>query len=566
MGRPYVSADAIVGFDHHSDEFNLNEREVNADLRSRCPVAWNEKYGGFWYVSSYDAVEQVARDGDTFAHKYEPNAADGVNYQGEMGVPRPEGQPPLGIGEVDGPYHLALRRALTPFFSSGAIEKMRPFMEQSVHWFLDQRIADGRMDLVLDYASPVPAILTMRLMGLPYDNWQLYATLFHSVMDASDGDAYNKAIAEVPAMIDGLLKFAATRRADPADDLTSFLGRFEFDGKRLDDNQLIDILWNLIGGGVDTTTSLTALSLLHLGTHRDLRQQLIDRPELYQTAGDEYLRYCSVNKTLSRTVSRDTVLGGQQLRRNDQVLISWFAANHDEREFERADEVVLDRAPNRHVAFGLGPHRCIGAPLARVMFQVMVKAVLERMPDYVVELDGVHQYSGNPSMTGLGKLPVTFTPGVPLGTSGPPDLEERELLAGQRGVGELFDVGAADDPVEESHEIGVGDQRDAELVGLITLAVLGVGVVADHQRRLGVDCVGVGQPRVRDPLDELFVRAVHLGRQRHPHALHQRAARDKPAGVQIRARQSRGQHLQRAQLLVGDLAVGPLPPRHRPQR
>ena len=119
MGRPDVSADVIVGFDHHSDEFNLNEREVNADLRSRCPVAWNEKYGGFWYVSSYDAVEQVARDGDTFAHKYEPNAADGVNYQGEMGVPRPEGQPPLGIGEVDGPYHLALRRALTPFFSIG---------------------------------------------------------------------------------------------------------------------------------------------------------------------------------------------------------------------------------------------------------------------------------------------------------------------------------------------------------------------------------------------------------------------------------------------------------------
>ena len=91
-------------------------------------------------------------------------------------------------------------------------------------------------------------------------------------------------------MIDGLPKFAATRRADPADDLTSFLGRFEFDGKRLDDKQLIDILWNLIGGGVDTTTSLTALSLLHLGTHRNLRQQLIDRPELYQTAGDEFAR------------------------------------------------------------------------------------------------------------------------------------------------------------------------------------------------------------------------------------------------------------------------------------
>jgi cytochrome P450 len=383
MDRADVSADAIVEFDHHSDEFGRDEQAVNADLRLRCPVAWNEQYGGFWYVTGFDAVAAIARDGEVFAHKYEPDAADGVNYQGEMGVPRPEGQPPLGIGEVDGPYHLALRRALTPFFSSGAVEKMRPFMEQSVHWFLDQRIADGAMDLVLDYASPVPAILTMRLMGLPYDNWQLYANLFHSVMDAPDADAY------------------------------------DFDGKHLDDNQLIDILWNLIGGGVDTTTSLTALSLLHLGTHPDLRQQLVERPELYRTAADEFLRYCSVNKTLSRTVSRDTELGGQQLRRNDQVLISWFAANRDARAFDRPDDVVLDRAPNRHVAFGLGPHRCIGAPLARVMFEVMVKAVLERIPYYVVDVAGVHHYAGNPSMTGLGKLPVTFTPGTSLGTSRP---------------------------------------------------------------------------------------------------------------------------------------------------
>ena len=99
--RSKVSADVVVDFDHHSDEFNLNELQINAELRRRCPVAWNENYGGFWFFSSYDAVAQTARDGDTFAHKYEPDAADGVNYQGEMGVPRPEGQPALGIGEVD---------------------------------------------------------------------------------------------------------------------------------------------------------------------------------------------------------------------------------------------------------------------------------------------------------------------------------------------------------------------------------------------------------------------------------------------------------------------------------
>jgi cytochrome P450 len=289
-------------------------------------------------------------------------------------------------------------------------------MEQSVHWFLDQRIADGQMDLVGDYASPVPAILTMRLMGLPYDDWQRYANLFHSVMAASGGDDYQRAIAEVPAMLDGLLKFIAARRAAPGDDLTSFLVQFDIDGRHLTDTQLLDILWNLIGGGVDTTTSLTALSLLHLGTHPELRAQLIERPQLYRTAAEEFLRFFSVNKQLSRTVSRDTVLGGQPLRRNDRLLVSWIGANHDETEFDSPGEVVLDRSPNRHVAFGLGPHRCIGAPLARVMFEVMVKAVLDRLPDYVVDLNGVQRYTGNPTMDGVGRLPVIFTPGRPLGT------------------------------------------------------------------------------------------------------------------------------------------------------
>ena len=118
-------------------------------------------------------------------------------------------------------------------------------------------------------------------------------------------------------------------------------------------------------------------------------------------------------------MTRDIILGGQQLRRNDRVVISWLAANHDEHEFDRPDEVILDRLPNRHLAFGLGPHRCIGSHLARVMFEVMVKAVLDRIPDYQVDVAGVHEYLGNPSMTGLGKLPVTFTPGMSLGTSRP---------------------------------------------------------------------------------------------------------------------------------------------------
>jgi cytochrome P450 len=408
--RPDASVDVVVDFDHHSDEYNLNELAINKGLRSKCPVAWNTNYGGFWFLTSYEAVSRAARDGDTFAHKYEPNADDGVDYQGEMGVPRPEGQPALGIGEVDGPYHQALRHALAPFFSPGAVQRLKPFMEQKAREFLDQKITAGRMDLVLDYASPVPAILTMKLMGLPLDNWHLYANLFHSVMAVpQDSPEYLDAIAKVPEMMQGVLDYAAARRANPEDDLTSFLLQFEFDGQRLTDDQLLNIIWNLIGGGVDTTTSQTALTLLHLGTHPELRQQLIDHPELYRTATDEFLRYFSVNQTLSRTVTKDVELNGQLLRKNDKVVISWLSANHDENEFPNPHQVILDRTPNRHLAFGLGPHRCIGSHLARSMSETMVKAVLDRIPDYRVDIDNVQQYLGNPSMTGLGKLPVTFT-------------------------------------------------------------------------------------------------------------------------------------------------------------
>ena len=314
-----------------------------------------------------------------------------------MGVPRPEGQPALGIGEVDGDYHLALRHALAPFFSPGAVEKMQPFMEEKAHEFLDQKIDHGQMDLVLDYASPVPAILTMKLMGLPLDNWQLYANLFHSVMAVpQDSPEYINAISQVPAMMQEVIEFATERRGNPKDDLTSFLIQFEFDGQRLTDEQLLNIVWNLIGGGVDTTTSQTALTLLHLGTHPELRQQLIDHPELYRTAIDEFLRYFSVNQQLSRTVTRDVTVQGQHLRRNDRVIISWLAANHDEHEFERADEVMLDRSPNRHLAFGLGPHRCIGSHLARLMSEVMIRAVLDRIPDYRVDLERRPPLPGQP--------------------------------------------------------------------------------------------------------------------------------------------------------------------------
>ena len=154
-------------------------------------------------------------------------------------------------------------------------------------------------------------------------------------------------MAHVPEMMGKLLAFAAERRERPEEDLTSLLVLLEFDGAPLNDEEVLSILVNLVGGGVDTTTSLAAWSFKIMAEQPELRHQLIERPELYDTAADEFLRYTSVNQTLSRTVTKDVIVEGQTVRQNDRVLISWLAANHDEHEFDRADQLILDRSPNR---------------------------------------------------------------------------------------------------------------------------------------------------------------------------------------------------------------------------
>jgi cytochrome P450 len=156
-----------------------------------------------------------------------------------------------------------------------------------------------------------------------------------------------------------------------------------------------------------------------LAQHRELRQQLIDRPELDVSATEEFLRYFSVAQTLSRTITRDVTLGGQQLRRNDRLLMSWLSANHDETKFDSPDEVILDRPMNRHLAFGLGPHRCIGSHLARAIFAISVREILRRIPDYEVDAGRVRQYLGHPAITGIVDLPATFTPGRIVGAPRP---------------------------------------------------------------------------------------------------------------------------------------------------
>ena len=410
---------AEVDFDHHSLSW-LAERHVhNHELRQRCPVIWNKRYGGFWFVSGYDEVAAIARHSDTFSPLYQENPVDGLQFLGIMGIPR-GGMPPVGIAESVGNRHAALRRVVNPFMLPPAVAKDRPFLDQAATWFLDQRIADGAMDMVSDFTNPVPAIWTMRILGLPAESWLHYAEYFHATAAyPQDSNEYQQAVARNPELIAEAIQLLDERRKSPGDDLLSELVTMEVDGETLGNEELVPILWNLIGGGLDTTTSLTALSLYHLDAHHDLRQRLIDDPELLIPATEEFLRFTSVNETLSRTVTKDVELGGQQLKRGDFLILSWLSANFDEKVFDRPDEVILDRTPNPHMAFGVGPHRCIGMHIARSLFEVMMREVLTRIPGYVVDRDATRFYKGNPELAGVVTMPVTFPAGVAVGMERP---------------------------------------------------------------------------------------------------------------------------------------------------
>jgi cytochrome P450 len=410
---------AEADFDHLSLEWLADRYRHNDELRRQSPVVWNKKYG-YWYVTGYDEVAAVSRDSETFTPGFDEHAPDGLYRIGIMGVPRDPGLPPVGIAEAEAGRHTALRRAINPFMLPAAVDGDRPFLEHAATWCLDQKIEGGEMDMVLDFTNPVPAIWTMRLMGLPPTKWRYWAEYFHSATAyGREMPEYRAAVARTPEMVAEVIEVIGERRRQPGDDLLSRLVTMEIDGRPMTDDQLVAVMWNLIGGGVDTTTSVTSLALVHLSEHPELRDRLAKSPDLLAAACEEYLRWTTVNEMLSRTCTRDTELGGQHIKRGEFVMMSWLGADHDPAVFPDPDVVDVDRSPNAHLAFGVGSHRCIGLHVARMMFEVMMREVLARIPDYVVDREGTKYYQGNPKLHGVVKMPVTFTPGIAQGVSRP---------------------------------------------------------------------------------------------------------------------------------------------------
>jgi cytochrome P450 len=236
----------------------------------------------------------------------------------------------------------------------------------------------------------------------------------HKIVYASqDSPAYADALEGTRWILGQVLAEIQRRRRERelGEDLLGRLLGWSAGGDPLTDQEILDLAWLVIVGGLDNTSSLLANALMHLHRNHADRDRLRGDAELTRSAFHEFLRYFSVTQALSRTATRDTVVAGSPVREGERVMISWAAANRDPETFGRPDEIVLDRTPNKHLGFGVGVHRCVGALLAEEMFVITLQRILERMPDYVIHESMLEPYPSAGIAVGYINMPARFTPG-----------------------------------------------------------------------------------------------------------------------------------------------------------
>ncbi|MET8877940.1 cytochrome P450 [Nocardia sp. NPDC004604] len=406
-------------FDHHSAEYAADPWATNISMNTHAPVSYSRRHGGFWLMAGFDEVSQVAHQPELFSSAHElPNTPG--RPQGTVVPASTFRGLPL---EIDPPEFTEWRRALNSFFSPPAARRLRPRIQQYASWCVDKYIETGEIDLVLDLSNPVPALITLELVGLPMEDWRVFADVLHALVYTLPGTPeFDRVEADFARLIETVRALVPQRRAHPQDDFVSFLTQLEIGGKKLDDEDVVAVCNAVIPGGVDTTTALLASTLDYLDRNREARKRLIESPELIPDVCDEFLRYFTPVMGAGRTAMADASVGGCPIRKGDRVLLSWAAANLDAKVFPNPELIDLDRDAGKQAAFGIGIHRCIGRHIARMDFEVVIGEVLARMPDYQIVEGAAEKYPTVGQIHGYMQMPVRFTPGARIGSqpSSPP--------------------------------------------------------------------------------------------------------------------------------------------------
>jgi len=403
-----------IELDRHSPDYRTDFEDLAEDLHSRCPVAWNEKHGGYWFVSGNQELFDIARQSDLLSNDNDITGT-GSGYRGISIPPPPRDRNSIrgGFLEMDPPAQRHYRQALNPYLSPAAVARWQPFLDEITRACIDERITTGRIDFVDDLANIVPAVFTLAMLGIPLKEWEIYCEPTHASVYTPPSSPDYPRVREMSMLMGArTMEHVQAIKAQPRPGLIDALLNAEIVGSNPSDVDVLSAIMLLIGGGFDTTTALTAHSLEWLSQHPQQRARLsAERESLLDSATEEFLRFYTPATGDGRTVAKDAQVAGTRLQEGERLWLSWAMSNRDPSVFEDPNTVHLDRKGNRHASFGLGVHRCIGSNVARAAFKTMLRAVLDRMPDFVCDPAGTVHYESTGVINGMRKLPAGFTPG-----------------------------------------------------------------------------------------------------------------------------------------------------------
>ena len=401
-------------YDLYSHDFRRTTRETYALMRAESPVHLQPGLDGetpIWFVTRYDDVLALLTDNERFVVDPKLALTPEELAAFEDAGPTPDERVSENLLAKDGEDHRRLRRLVTKAFTPRIVEQLRPRIQEIADDLVDRVAERGSMELVDDFAFPLPITVIAELLGIPVEDRQRFREWSSNVVTPALTPELQEIAArrgdEFVAYLDDLF---ANRRAEPTDDLVTALVQAEDGGDTLSKNELYGMVVLLIVAGHETTVSLITNAVHTLLTHPEQLDALRTDPALMPGAVEELLRYDSpVERTITRWAAADVELGGQSIRRGELVIAVVGSANRDAEQFPEADTLDLHRDRGKHVGFGRGPHYCLGAPLARLETEIALETLLRRLPNLRLAIAEEDLYwRPIPIFRSLAELPVAW--------------------------------------------------------------------------------------------------------------------------------------------------------------
>ncbi len=385
-------------------------REVFRYLRDQAPVYWHEdpQQGiGFWAITRHADLDFVSKNPQLFSSS-EKSCLLNESDPESLALLR------LQLINMDPPDHLKYRRLVRNAFTPRQVDSYEPRFREVARDILSKAVEGGRCEFVADIASELPLIAICELMGVPLDKRQRLFELTNIMMGMDDPELTTTEEDGMLAMMEMFFlaqELAEQHRTNPQDDIVNVLLNGTVEDEPLTDEEFCHFFLLLIVAGNETTRTVTAQGMRLLMEHPDQYRQLLENPDLLEGAIEEFLRFNPAVIAFRRTAMEDVELGGQQIRKGDKVQLYYAAASSDEAVFEDADTFDITRAQredvrNKHRAFGIGEHFCMGSHLARLELKVIFEEILKRIRN--PELDGDINWLRSNFIHGIKSMPIAF--------------------------------------------------------------------------------------------------------------------------------------------------------------